>query len=124
MMLPGLKVRGLVPHADVPTLLASCDVFVLPSWLEGFSLTLLEALASGLPVISTPNSGATDLVTAPVLGRIVAPGSVEELLAALESHLASPPDRVAVRAACVPLRSRFSWEAYGDRWAALLQETN
>lgn len=121
--LPGLQVRGLVPHAEVPALFAACDVFVLPSLLEGFSLALLEALASGLPVISTPNSGAADLVTTPVLGRVVAPGAVEELLAALESCLAAPPDRVAVRTAASPLARRFSWEAYGDRWAALLRET-
>ena len=44
--LPGLKVCGLVPHADVPALLAQIDVFVLPSFFEGFGLVLLEALAA------------------------------------------------------------------------------
>lgn len=122
--LPGLHVLGLVPHAAVPALLAECDVLVLPSLFEGFSLTLLEALASGLPVVSTPNAGATDLVTAPVFGRVIAPGSVEELLAALETQLTNPPDRAAVRAAAAPLAERFSWAAYGDRWAALLQESS
>lgn len=122
--LPGLHVRGLVPHTAVPGLLAACDVLVLPSLREGFSLTLLEGLAAGLPVVSTPNAGASDLVTAPVLGRVVAPGSVEELLAALENQLAHPPDRAAVRAAAAPLAERFSWAAYGDRWAALLRETS
>ncbi len=122
--LPGLRVLGLVPHTDVPALLAECDVFVLPSFLEGFSLALLEALASGLPVLSTPNSGAADLITDSVLGRVVTPGSVEALEAALEFYLAAPPDRAAVRAAAAPLAQRFSWQTYGDRWAALLHETS
>ncbi len=117
---PGLRVVGLVPHVDVPALLAKCDVFVLPSLLEGFSLALLEALASGLPIVSTPNSGATDLITTPALGRVVASGSVDALVAALESYTINPPDRAVVHAAALPLAQRFSWDAYGDRWSELL----
>jgi glycosyltransferase involved in cell wall biosynthesis len=112
-----------VPHADVPALLGQVDVFVLPSLLEGFGLVLLEALAAGVPFISTPNTGASDLPGDPTLGRLVPAGSAEALLAAFEHALAHPPDRAAVRAAVRPLESSFSWEAYGDRWANLLRTT-
>lgn len=121
--LPGLKVRGLVPHADVPALLGEIDVFVLPSFFEGFGLVLLEALAAGVPYLSTAHTGAVDLPANPALGRIVPVGSVEALRAALEQSLAQPPDRAAVRAAVRLLEPDFSWTAYGDRWAALLRSS-
>jgi glycosyltransferase involved in cell wall biosynthesis len=121
--LPGLKLLGLVPHADVPALLGQVDVFVLPSFFEGFGLVLLEALAAGVPFISTPHTGAADLPADPVLGQLVPAGSTEALVAALEQALAHPPDRAAVRAAVRALEPRFSWEAYGDRWADLLRAT-
>jgi glycosyltransferase involved in cell wall biosynthesis len=121
--LPGLCLLGQVPHAEIHKLYAQCDVFVLPSLFEGFSLVLLEALAAGLPVISTPNTGAVDVVTHTTLGQIVEAGSVEALVAAMRRYLEAPPFRAVVRSAAAMLQSTFSWEAYGDRWAALLRET-
>ncbi|MFZ5495227.1 MAG: glycosyltransferase family 4 protein [Verrucomicrobiota bacterium] len=122
-VLPGLRVWGQVPHADVPGLLAQTDVLVLPSLFEGFGLVLLEALAAGLPFIATPHTGAADLPSDGSLGVSVPVGSVEALQAALESHLQRPPDRAAVLAACSKIRDQFSWTAYGDRWARLLQNS-
>ncbi|MBI2497853.1 MAG: glycosyltransferase family 4 protein [Opitutae bacterium] len=119
--LPGLKILGEVPHTDVPGLMARTDVLVLPSYFEGFGLVLLEALAAGLPFIATPHTGAVDLPPGDPFGRSVPVGSVEALRAALEHYLGHPPDRAAVLAACSGIRDQFSWTAYGDRWAALLQ---
>lgn len=121
--LPGLRVLGQVAHADVPGLLAQTDVLLLPSLFEGFGLVLLEALAAGLPFIATPHTGAADLPADAALGRSVPAGSTEALRAAIEHYLRTPPDRSAVVAACASLRSRFSWTAYGERWAALLHAT-
>ncbi len=120
--LPGLRQLGRVPHADVPRLYGQADVFVLPSLLEGFSLVMLEALASGLPIIVTPNTGGADLLASDELGRLIEPGSVGALAEALHHYLEHPPRREDVAAAAATLRARFSWAAYGDRWARLLQE--
>jgi glycosyltransferase involved in cell wall biosynthesis len=120
--LPGLRLLGRVPHSDIPALFAAADVFVLPSLFEGFSLTILEAVASGLPIIATPNTGAAEALRNPALGRLIPPGSVDELEAALRYYLANPPDHAAIRRLAAPLADIFSWEAYGDRWAALLAE--
>lgn len=122
--LPGLRLLDPVPHADVPGLLARSDVLVLPSYFEGFGLVLLEALAAGLPFIATPHTGAADLPDDPAIGRTVPVGSVDALIAAFQYYLARPPDRSAVQAACASLQPRYSWEAYGDRWAALLRESS
>lgn len=119
--LPGLEVKGMVPHADVPALLAQTDVLVLPSLFEGFGLVLLEALAAGLPFIATAHTGAADLPEDERLGRKVAVGSVGALEVAMANYLQRPPNRMTVIAAANGLRADFSWNAYGDRWANLLQ---
>jgi glycosyltransferase involved in cell wall biosynthesis len=120
--LPGLRLLGRVPNAEMQRLYAETDVLVLPSLVEGFSLVLLEALAAGLPVIATPNTGAGDFLTSPVLGELVETGSIESLRAAMERQLIQPAERTKVRAAAAELSSHYSWEAYGRRWADLLAE--
>jgi starch synthase len=119
--LPGLHLLGARPHEEVPALFAQSDVFVLPSYFEGFSLALLEAVASGLPYIATAHAGAGDLPPDPLLGRQVPVGSVDALVAALEHYRDDPPDAAKVRAAAAHLSEQFSWSAYGDRWAAILK---
>jgi glycosyltransferase involved in cell wall biosynthesis len=59
---PGFIYEGTRPHADVLRVMRSCDVFVLPALVEGRALVQLEALASGLPLIVTANTGGDDLV--------------------------------------------------------------
>lgn len=120
--LPGLRVVGKVPHSDLPGVYANADVLVLPSLVEGFGLVLLEALAAGLAIVSTPNTGAIDLVRDPVLGRVVPAGSVEALAEALALYLKKRPDRTEIQRVAAPLEAEYSWAAYGARWAALLQE--
>jgi len=118
--LPGVRYLGQVPRAEMPRLYGECDVFVLPSLFEGFGLVVLEALAAGLPVISTPHTGAVDVVRSPTLGEIVPVLEAEALAAALQRALDHPPSRAAVQQAALPLRTECSWEAYGQRWATLL----
>lgn len=62
---------GTVPHDQVPMLMSEHDLMIMPSLGEGFSLTILEAMACGLPVICTQNSGAVGIVSDGVDGRIV-----------------------------------------------------
>ena len=60
-----------LPHAQLAERLRSADVFVLPSLEEGLVRTALEAMACGLPVVLTPNTGASDFVQAGVNGEVV-----------------------------------------------------
>ncbi len=120
--LPGLRLLGQVPQVGMAAIYAACDVFVLPSLFEGFGLVILEALASGLPVIATPHTGAVEAVTSELLGRLVPVASVDGLVEAMRHYLDSPPQRESVAGAAMALRQEFSWEAYGERWASLLGE--
>ena len=60
-----------LPHSQVPDLLRSADIFVLPSLEEGLVRTACEAMACGLPAIVTPNTGINDFVESGVNGEVV-----------------------------------------------------
>jgi len=60
-----------LPHPQLAERLRGADIFVLPSLEDGFARTVTEALACGLPVISTPNTGASDLIQSGVNGEVV-----------------------------------------------------
>jgi glycosyltransferase involved in cell wall biosynthesis len=75
---------GLLPHDETRRWVRAADVFVLPSFSEGFPVSVLEAMAAGCAVVCTPVGGVPRLIEHGVEGLLVAPGSVEELAAALE----------------------------------------
>jgi glycosyltransferase involved in cell wall biosynthesis len=85
------RVAFLGSIANVPELLNALDVFVLPSISEGMSNTILEAMASGLPVVATRVGGNPELVEENRSGWLFQPGDSADLSARLEL-LASNPD--------------------------------
>ncbi len=99
-------------RADVPELMRGFDLFVLPSLGEGISNTILEAMASGLPVIATRVGGNPELVQAGATGRLIAPGNPAELAQALLDYV-DDPARLAREGAAARARveARFSMDA-------------
>jgi glycosyltransferase involved in cell wall biosynthesis len=116
----GERVRlvGVRPHDEVPRWMAAADVVVLPSWNEGTPNAVIEALASGRPVVATRVGGVPDLVTGPLLGELVPPRNPPALAAALERALSSPsdPDQLAAASA------RPSWRESAAALHAVLEE--
>ena len=82
------RVRLLGERQDIPELLKTLDIFVLPSMAEGISNTLLEAMASGLPVIATRVGGNPELVEHGKNGWLVRTGDTSELTQALKTYVA------------------------------------
>lgn len=78
------QVQFLGQVRDVPALLARAGLFVLPSRTEGISLTLLEAMASGLPVVTTRVGGNPEVVAEGETGLLVPPGDPPALADALQ----------------------------------------
>jgi sugar transferase (PEP-CTERM/EpsH1 system associated) len=72
---------------DVPRIMRGFDLFVLPSLAEGISNTILEAMASGLPVVATAVGGNPELVEEGITGTLVPAGDPERMAAALRAYV-------------------------------------
>jgi sugar transferase (PEP-CTERM/EpsH1 system associated) len=74
---------------DVPSIMRSLDLFVLPSLAEGISNTILEAMASGLPVLATAVGGNPELIEAGVTGTLVPRDDPESMARAMRAYAES-----------------------------------
>jgi glycosyltransferase involved in cell wall biosynthesis len=90
---------GARPHDEVATWLGACDVLALPSWNEGMPNVVLEALASGRPVVASRVGGIPEVIDSDSSGRLVPPRDPASLARALERVLAEPhdPERISAR---------------------------
>jgi len=117
------SVRFLGTRRDVPEILRRSDVYVSSSRTEGMSNALLEALASGLPLVATRVGGAEDTVDDRVNGVLVPEGDVAALASALAELLASPEKRRAMGEASRSLAlARFALDTIVDRYTELFLE--
>ncbi len=87
------QVHLLGERSDVPVLLKGFDIFVLPSIAEGMSNTILEAMATGLPVVATRVGGNPELVEDWVTGRLVPERDPIAISEALSDYLTDPVRR-------------------------------
>jgi sugar transferase (PEP-CTERM/EpsH1 system associated) len=112
-LLQSAGVRGLawVPgeRNDIPAVMRGLDVFVLPSLGEGISNTVLEAMATGLPVIATRVGGNPELVNHGVTGTLVPPGDPDALAAVMRGYVLER-GRIAQEGACA---RRIAVDRYG-----------
>lgn len=84
------NIHFLGNRKDIPDLLAASDFFVLPSLWEGLPMALIEAMASGLPVLATCVSGSQQVVAPGETGLLVPPGDIAQLQQALTEMIANP----------------------------------
>lgn len=78
---------GYRTPAEVREILATVDVFVLPSFFEGIPVSLMEAMAGGVPVVASNLPGIAELVDDGVSGRLVRAGDTDDLTAAIDELL-------------------------------------
>lgn len=105
---------------DIPEILRGFNCFVLPSQSEGISNTILEAMASGLPVIATNVGGNPELVENGVTGKLVPPSDPEALARAIIDYANTPAAaQEAGKAGRQAVEQRFSLEAMVDAYCEL-----
>ena len=122
----GLSDQAWLPGArnDIPEILRALDVFVLPSQAEGISNTVLEAMASGLPVIATAVGGNPELVDENRSG-LLPPAQNPQALAEAMARYLDDPDLIAQHgeAGLERIRQHFSLPRMLDNYAAVYQMT-
>jgi glycosyltransferase involved in cell wall biosynthesis len=117
---PCVDVLGPRSRQQVADIMRHADVLVFPSYFEGLAQVQVEALASGLAVISTPESGAETVVNHGINGLVVPAGDEAALVAAMKTLAENRPLLQSMKTTAVNGRSTLGWSTYGDRWAALL----
>ncbi|WP_435006314.1 glycosyltransferase family 4 protein [Tundrisphaera lichenicola] len=101
---------GRVAHSDMPSMMASADVFVFPSLFEGSAVVTYEALACGLPCIVTPDAGS--VVREGAEGYFVPPADFESLAETMERLGSDPALRESMARAARVRAEEFDWPRY------------
>ena len=110
-----------LPHEGILDLMRRSDVFVFPSLFEGFGLVILEAMAQGVPVITTPHTAGPDLIADGIDGYIVPIRDAAAIAARLDELNRDRTRLAAMGAAARAKAATFTWAAYEDGLARLVQ---
>jgi sugar transferase (PEP-CTERM/EpsH1 system associated) len=88
----GIEAQTWLPGSlgDIPNVMRAFDVFVLPSLAEGVSNTILEAMATGLPILASAVGGNVEIVEDEITGRLFKPRDVETLARLILDYVDSP----------------------------------
>lgn len=118
-----VQLLGIKCRTEVAQIMQRADVFVFPSFFEGLAQVQIEALASGLPVIGTVESGADQILESGVNGVVIEAGNQEELASCMHDLACNDALRVRMQDATRSRRNSLSWETYGNKWLSLLSRT-
>ncbi|MBY0508575.1 MAG: glycosyltransferase family 4 protein [Rhodospirillaceae bacterium] len=117
-----IDLRGWQGWSVLPELYRSADVFVLPSYDEGMPAALLEAMATGLPVVSTHVAGRGEAVLHEKTGLLVPPQDSEALADALTLMIADPSRwETFGRAGRARVESYYSWTKVAEQWVETVE---
>lgn len=115
-----LRYLGFVPETDLAALYNGARAFCYPSIYEGFGLPVLEAMASGVPVICANRSSLPEVSQG--AARLVDPDDIEALAAALHSGLEDETWRAVASASGLAVASGYSWDSCVDQTVHLYKK--
>jgi glycosyltransferase involved in cell wall biosynthesis len=110
---PGIRYLAYVPEPDLPGITAGATVFVYPSLYEGFGFPVAQAMAAGVPVITSDLSSLPEVTGG--AAALIDPHSPAELRAALDHLLTSPAARAQLATAGRIHAQRFRWDLCARR---------
>ena len=120
---PHVHFAGVQRGAELAAHYASSDVFLFPSLSDTFGNVVMEALASGLPVVAFDCAAAAEHVADGASGRLVVPGDEAGFIAAVASLAVDPARLQPMREAAVAAARRATWDEVLERFEARLQDT-
>jgi starch synthase len=115
----GVEFLGAIHPNKRTELFHTADVFVFPSFFEGFAQVIIEAMACGLPVITTTHTVGPEVISNGVEGFVLEPGDDDSLTSALAFFTDYPEKMEAMGRAARQRVLPLTWDAYGDRWEAI-----
>lgn len=117
-----LEFPGWIDQNTRAALLSSADVLLLPSHQEGLPMAVLEGMAAGLAVLTTPVGGIPDVIDDGSNGVLVEPGHPEQLAAALERLTTDPPLRRRLGEAALKTSADYDVSAWYEQLDAIWHE--
>jgi glycosyltransferase involved in cell wall biosynthesis len=114
------RTRFLGFRDDIPDLMRAADLFLFPSRYEACSLVLLEALASGLPVVTASTTGGAELVDGEAGVILSDPGNVDKLTRTLHGLVQHPSRRAKMASAARDRAHELSWRRMARRYLDLI----
>jgi glycosyltransferase involved in cell wall biosynthesis len=118
-----IHLSGLVPHDRMAAYLCAGDIFVLPSYGEGFPNVIKEALACERPVIATSVGGIPEVVHHEKTGLLIPPKNESALTGAIQRCLSNPEACKRMgQAGRELLVNQFSWSAFAEKHVALYKK--
>jgi len=120
----GASVRfvGRIGNEDMPAFYREADVVLNPSLADNMPISILEALASGVPVVTTNVGGIPFLVRHDETAQMIPPGDPATMAAAILRLWSDPALAERQSRAGLSLAGKFTWASVGKQWAAVYQE--
>jgi glycosyltransferase involved in cell wall biosynthesis len=115
-----VRVIPFVKRQDMPALYAAHDIFVFPSLVEGMPLTLLEAMATGMAVVTSESPGMADVVEDEFNGLLVQPADARSLTAAIERLCRSADLRRPFGEEAQRTARRYTWSIVAQKLEKVL----
>ncbi|KKR22162.1 MAG: Glycosyl transferase group 1 [Candidatus Moranbacteria bacterium GW2011_GWA2_39_41] len=110
---------GRVPRDETAPYYQEASLFVLPSFNEGMSNAMLEALAAGLPIVATKTGGTDELVTEGQNGLVIEMGNVEDLAEKIEAIISNPELCAKMGQASRKVAETMSWGQVAQQYFEL-----
>lgn len=107
---------------DVPRVLRACDLFVFPSRYDPFGLVVTEALACGVPVVTTRCTGAGELLTEQCGTVVEDPADIPAITAAMAGWLDNPAKRQAAAPVGRAIAQANGWESMANQYLEILEK--
>lgn len=109
-----VELHGQIAHGEVAQLLRGLDVLVAPSRSEGLGTVILEALATGLPVVASAAGGIPEVIRSGENGLLFTPGSVEELREVLKEVAGDRLLRRRLGQEALASSRRYNWDVRAE----------
>ena len=118
-----VQLLGEISNAETLDWLSICEVFCLPSLMEGHPLVLLEAMSVGAAIVATDIGGVNETIQTGVNGILVPPGNVIKLQAALSDLISQPDLRKKLGiAACKTVMEKYQWDSQGEKYLKIFHK--